>query len=170
MKFILAKKIEMTQIFDEERVIPVTVIEAGPCEVKQRISPERVQISFANRCKEFVNEELKKGDKVEASIFEAGDKVTVSGISKGKGYQGAVKKWGFAGQSASHGVKHTERTIGSVGSRFPQKTKPGKKMPGRMGSERITQKNMVVVKVEGNRIFLKGAVPGRRGTVLEIKQ
>jgi len=196
----------MSQIFDEKgNVIPVTVIEAGPCYVTQIKTKEKngysaVQIGFGEAKKitkalaghlkkakvgklmflrEFRNEtpkiddkELKIKDKIDISIFKEGDRVKVSGISKGKGFQGAVKRWGFSGMGASHGVKHEHRTLGSVGSSFPERVIKGKKMPGRMGSERVTVKNLEVVKVdpENNLITLKGAVPGKKGILLEIRE
>ncbi|MEA3344426.1 MAG: 50S ribosomal protein L3 [Patescibacteria group bacterium] len=198
MKFILGKKLKMSQIFDEKRnVIPVVLIEAGPCYITQIKTKEKdkytaIQIGFEKlksnkvknpqrnvpyrHLKEYRNEqenveELKVGEKLDASIFKEGDKVSVSGISKGKGFAGAVKKWGFKGGCASHGVKHTHRTLGSIGSMFPQRVIKGKKMPGRMGFERTTVKNLTIAKIdlENNVIAVKGAVPGRRGTLLEIK-
>lgn len=200
MKFILGKKIEMSQIFDEKgNVIPVTLIKAGPCYItqiktKEKDKYESVQIGFEKlkdkkikksqkskpyrylkelRNKELKtkNQELKVGDKIDVSTFKEGDKVKISGISKGKGFAGAVKKWGFHGKSATHGTKHEERTIGSVGSAFPQRVIKGKKMPGRMGTERTTVKNLKVAKVdvENNIIMIKGAIPGHRGTLLEIR-
>jgi len=207
MKFILGKKIEMSQIFDEKgNVIPVTLIEAGPCYVaqiktKEKDGYETIQIGFeklkakkitktkkkkpyrylrefsapkgrdlAEGGKEDISK-FKQGDKIDLSIFKETDIVKISGISKGKGFAGVVKKWGFHGQSATHGTKHEERTIGSVGSAFPQRVIKGKKMPGRMGAERVTVKNLKIAKidVENNIIAVKGAVPGRRGTLLEIR-
>ena len=123
--------------------------------------------------REFKNniQEYKVGQKIDTSVFKEGDTVLVSGISKGKGFQGAVKRWGFSGRGASHGVKHEARTLGSVGSSFPERVIKGRKMPGRMGSERITVKNLKVVKVDSknNLLAVKGAVPGRKGTLLELK-
>ncbi len=112
------------------------------------------------------------GSVISLSIFKEGDKVSVSGISKGKGFQGAVKRWGFAGQPATRGTKREHRTLGSTGSRYPQRVIKGKKMPGRMGRERITVKNLKVMKIdkENNLLAIEGAVPGRRGTLLEIKK
>ena len=196
MKFILGQKIGMSQIFDEKRnVMPVTLIEAGPCQVlqiktKERDGYEAVQVGFKKITKkkkikktmakkpfsfirEFKNniQEYKVGQKIDTSVFKEGDTVLVSGISKGKGFQGAVKRWGFSGRGASHGVKHEARTLGSVGSSFPERVIKGRKMPGRMGSERITVKNLKVVKVDSknNLLAVKGAVPGRKGTLLELK-
>lgn len=196
-KFILGKKIEMSQIFSKDgKVIPITLIEAGPCFVTQikgekKDGYEAVQIGFQKKSKvkksekgkgfsylkEFrsqelgtENQKLKIGDKIDVSIFKENDIVKISGISKGKGFQGAVKRWGFSGMGASHGVKHEHRTLGSVGSTDAARVFKGKKMPGRMGGERITQRNLKIAKIdlESNLIAVKGAVPGRRGTLLEI--
>ena len=95
----------------------------------------------------------------------------MAGISKGKGFQGVVKRWGFSGRNKTHGVKHEERTLGSVGSMFPQRVIKGKKMPGRMGGERVTIKNLEIVDIDKdkNLLVIKGGVPGRRGTLLEIQ-
>ena len=96
----------------------------------------------------------------------------VSGISKGKGFQGAVKRWGFKERGFAHGVKHESRTIGSMGCRYPQHVIKGRKMAGHMGFERITVKNLKIAKIdkENNLLFVKGAVPGRKGTLLEIRK
>jgi len=193
MKFILGQKIEMSQIFGEKgEIIPVTLIEAGPCKVLEQKTEDKngytaTKIGFINKEKKipkktakgnfrYVKEfrggkDYKKGDEINVSIFEQGDKIKISGISKGKGFQGGVKRWGFSGRGASHGVKHEARTLGSVGSAFPQRVIKGRKMPGRMGFERITIKNLKVVKVDAdnNLLVIKGAVPGRRGTLLEIR-
>jgi len=184
----------MSQIFDREgNVIPVTIIEAGPCYVtqlktKDKDGYEAVQIGF-ERLKEkkmtkskekkpfkYLREfrdEIKNyqlGQEITVSIFKEGDLVSVSGISKGKGFAGAVKRWGFSGRPATHGMKHEERTLGSVGSSTPSRVIKGKKMPGRAGGERVTIKNLEIVKVEPekNLLYIKGAVPGSRGTLLEI--
>jgi len=116
-------------------------------------------------------EQLKAGDKIDVSIFQKGDTVKISGFSKGKGFQGVVKRWGFSGRGASHGVKHEHRTPGSIGSSFPERVIKGRKMPGRAGSERVTVKNLKVIKAdaENNLLVVKGAVPGRKGTLLEIR-
>jgi large subunit ribosomal protein L3 len=194
MKFIIGRKLGMSQIFDEEgKIIPITLIEAGPCEVvqiknKEKDGYESFQLGFEKKEKkikktetkkpfkvlrEFKDgEELKVGDKIDVSSFKEGEKVKISGITKGKGFQGGVKRWGFAGKGASHGVKHDHRRIGSVGGAYPQRVVKGKKMPGRMGYERMTVKNLKIVKIDpdNNLISVKGAVPGRRGTLLEIKE
>jgi len=111
------------------------------------------------------------GKKVDVSIFKEGDSVSISGISKGKGFAGAVKRFKVAGFPKTHGTKHGLRSIGSIGSRFPQRVIKGKKMPGRMGGERVTVKNLKIVKIdlEDNILAVRGAVPGRKGTLLEIR-
>jgi len=195
MKFILGKKIEMSQMFDEKgNIVPVTLVEAGPCVVLQKKSKERegydaLQIGFIKIEKKskikksmkgkeyrYVRESRTEdvanvGDEVTVAMFKEGDKVTIAATSKGKGFQGGVKKHGFHGRNATHGAKHEARTIGSVGQRFPQHVIKGRKMPGRMGFERVTVKNLKIAKVDAvnNVIALKGAVPGHRGTLLEIR-
>src|SRR3989338_9946859 len=197
MKFLLGKKIEMSQIFDEKgNVIPVTFISAGPCVILQKKTKEHegydsVQIGLTKiekkskikksmkgkeyrHIREFaIDGEFAKnvGDEMTVGEFKEGDKVNVIATSKGKGFQGGVKKHGFAGRNSSHGAKHESRQIGSVGQRFPQHVIKGRKMPGRMGFEQITVKNLKIAKVDAvnNILALKGAVPGHRGTLLEIK-
>lgn len=197
MKFLLGLKLGMSQIFNEKgRVIPITLIKAGPCQItqiktKEKDGYEAVQIGFSEVKKkkkikkplrkkpfrwlrEFKNsiKEYKIGQKVDLSIFQEGEKVKISGLSKGKGFAGAVKRWGFKGKlSASHGTKHEHRTLGSVGTSFPERVIKGRKMPGRMGFERVTVKNLKIVKIdkENNLLAVKGAVPGRKGTLLEIQ-
>jgi len=189
MKFILGEKLKMSQIFDEEgNRIPVTLIKAGPCQVtqikkKEKDGYEAIQIGYLKKKKgkfrhlrEFRDEGLKiedfqVGQEIDVSVFKEGDLVSVSGESKGKGFQGGVKRWGFSGRPASHGTKHEEREIGSIGASTPSRVIKGKKMPGRMGGERVTVKNLKVVKVdkENNLLYVKGAVPGKRGTILEIR-
>ena len=187
-KFILGKKIEMTQIWEERKVIPVTLIQAGPCFVTEKkdksiqigfekLKEKKIRKSQKNRPYKYVKEfkteksELKLGDEINVSVFEKGKKVKISGISKGKGFQGAVKRWGFSGFGKSHGVKHGERGMGSIGSAYPQRVIKGRKMPGRMGADRTTVKNLKIIKIdeERNQIAIKGAIPGRRGTLLEIR-
>ena len=112
------------------------------------------------------------GDVIDVSVFKEGDNVSVIGISKGKGFQGGVKRHGFKGKlSASHGNKHEHRTIGSTGQRFPQHVIKGRRMPGRMGYDRVSVKGLKVMKVDkdSNLLVLKGAVPGRTGALLEIR-
>jgi len=195
MKFILGKKIEMSQMFDEQgNIIPVTLVAAGPCVVLQKKTKEKdgyeaVQVGFMKiekktkitksmKGKEYRHiqeardmQEGNVGDEVTVAMFKEGDKVTVIATSKGKGFQGGVKRHGFHGRNTSHGAKHETRTIGSIGQRFPQHVIKGRKMPGRMGFERITVKNLKIAKIDAvnNILALKGAVPGHRGTLLQIK-
>lgn len=194
MKFILGLKIGMSQawVAEEGKVVPVTLVEAGPCQVLQKKTEEKdgysaIQFGFVKKTKnvkktekgkEFKyireirnGEDLKVGDKIDVSIFQPEEKVKVSGFSKGKGFQGGVKRWGFSGRNATHGVKHEERTVGSVGSTGPQRVLPGKKLPGRMGFRRKTVRSLKIVKVDkdNNLIAVKGAIPGKRGTLLEIR-
>jgi len=176
MKFILGKKIGMTQIFNKGgQVIPVTLIEAGPCQVVQIKTKEKdgyqaVQIGFAGHLREFKAKDLKIGQQIDASIFQEGEIVKIAGISKGKGFQGVVKRHGFSGFPASHGTKHGLRAPGSIGSSFPERVWKGKKMAGRMGAERVMVQGLKIVQVdkENNLLAIKGAIPGRKGTLLEI--
>ena len=204
----LGRKIGMTRIFKEDgKVIPVTVVEAGPITVTQIRTEEKdgykaAQVGFGqdkkpNKSKaghikglentknlvEFrvedlkfkvgegeAEKELEKGDKLDVSVFNTGDIVKVSGITKGKGFQGVVKRHGFHGMPASHGHHHVLRHGGSIGQRFPQHTLKGMRMAGRMGGERQTTRGLEIVSIdkENNLMMLRGAVPGRRGTLLEI--
>jgi len=179
---------------DKGTVIPVTLISAGPCVVLQKKTKEKegydsLQIGFvkiekkskvkkAMKGKEYKfikevrnGENINLGEEINVTLFKEGETVNVSGISKGKGFQGGVKKHGFAGRNRTHGAKHEERQIGSVGQRFPQRVIKGRKMPGRMGYDRVTVKNLKIVKIdsENNLIVVKGAIPGHRGTLLEIR-
>lgn len=192
MKFILGKKIGMTQIFDRDgQVIPVTLVEAGPCQVVQVKTEEKdgysaVQIGFEEIAekkvkksqkdkgfrylREFPNNHLEIGQKIDVSIFQEGEIVKIAGISKGKGFQGVVKRHGFAGFPASHGTKHGLRAPGSIGSAFPERVWKGKKMAGRMGTDRIMVQGLKIVQIDkdNNLLALKGALPGIKGNLLEI--
>src|SRR3989338_1876829 len=194
MKFILAKKVEMSQVFDENgRVHPVTWLLAGPIFVTQKKSAEKDgyvagQVGFGSKkeknvkkpqkklgtfegCREFRGEDqMSGGDKIDVSVFKEGDIVNVSGTSKGKGFQGVVKRHGFAGGPRTHGQKHSEREPGSIGGGLRTHVPKGMRMAGRMGSDRITQKNLKVVFVdtESNTMLIKGAIAGRRGSLVEI--
>jgi len=199
MEYILGKKLGMSQLFVGEKIMPVTLIKAGPCYITQIKTEEKdsynaVQLGFEkiNKQKkikktmegkpyrylrearmeaETASKEMKIGDEISVSIFEKGDKVHIAGISKGKGFAGAVKRWGFSTRAKAHGAKDMRR-IGSVGCRFPQRVIKGKKMPGRMGTKRITIKNLEVIEVdqENDILAVRGAVPGNRGVLLEIKR
>lgn len=201
MHAILGKKIGMTQVFDEEgSAIPVTVVEAGPCPVVQRKTAEKdgytaVQIGFGDIREKLVNRpkqgHFKKHgsgnlrylkefrvedptsvpDTVKVDIFEAGQKVDVSGVSKGKGYTGVMKRHGFGGGGASHGVSKIHRMPNSIGSVDAARVFKGRKMPGQHGSRKVTTLGLKVVKVdaEKNLILIKGAVPGANGGLITIR-
>lgn len=119
----------------------------------------------------WVGPMLERGQKIDVSIFQEGDSVKVSGISKSKGFQGVVKRHGFHGAPATHGTKHAHRQPGSIGATWPQRVIKGMRMAGRMGGERISVRNLKIAKIdaENNMIAIKGAVPGKRGTLLEIR-
>jgi len=189
------------QLFNEKgEVTPVTLIGAEDNVVVQIKTPEKdgymaVQVgtgikkesnlskslkghfkglgSFAH-IKEFKTNDVsvyKTGDKMDISVFAPGEKVSVSAQSTGRGFQGVVKRHGFRGGPASHGHRDVLRKPGSIGGRFPQRVLKGKRMAGRMGNERVTVKNLQVVKVDAATgiMALKGAVPGKRGTLVEIR-
>jgi len=198
MKFILGKKIEMTQKFREDgEVVPVTAVLAGPCVVTQIRTQEKdgydaVQIGFelskkvnkpegghlkdlgnlANlsefRMSEVSN--LKRGDEIDVSTFEVGNKVKVTSTSKGKGFQGVVKRYGFKGSMATHGHKDQLRMPGSIGATGPARVFKGTRMAGRMGGEQITVSNLEIIEInkDNNILFIKGAIPGARNGLVKI--
>lgn len=203
-KAIVAKKIGMTQIFSETGLlIPVTVLEAGPCVVVQKKTVENdgydaVQVGFGDVKVSKVNKPekghfdkasvepkkvlkelrlddisaLEVGSEIKADIFAQGDKVDVTGISKGKGYQGPIKRHGQSRGPMAHGSKY-HRGVGSLSSATtPGKVKKGKKMAGHMGDVQVTVQNLEVVRAdaEKNILLIKGAVPGNKGSVLVIKE
>jgi len=196
MKFIIGKKLGMTQVYDEKgNAFPVTLVEAGPCMVtdvksKERDGYDAVQVGFSKIKESKVKKSQKtkpyrhlreiKGsfdispeNEVKLDFFAAGDKVKVRGISKGKGFSGVMKRWNFSGAgTSSHGTKHNDRKGGSIGSMFPQKVKKGKKMAGRMGAENVTVKNLKVINVdlEKNLVAIRGALPGKNGGLLTIEK
>lgn len=202
-KAILGRKIGMTQIFDEKgRVIPVTVVEAGPCVVVQKKTEEvdgynSIKVGFGDIREKLVNKPVKGqfdkagvslkrymrefriedisayevGDEIKADVFEAGEKIDVTGKSKGKGFAGVIKKWNFTRGPMSHGSKY-HRGVGSMGAASsPSRTFKGKKMPGHMGAVRTTTQNLEVVRVDAERnlILVKGAVPGPKKGLVIIK-
>lgn len=202
MTGILGRKLGMTHIFvDDGRTVPVTVIEAGPCSVIQLKTIENdgyeaVKVGFSEirkakkvnkpmggvfkkagttPCriiKEFKMTALKVGDMVTVGAFSKGDTVKVSGIAKGKGFQGVMKRHNFAGGPGSHGSMFN-RAPGSIGaSSYPSRVWKNKKLPGHMGAERVTVKNLKVVDVrpDQNLLLVRGAVPGAAGTYLEIRK
>ncbi len=182
-------------------VTPVTVIQAGPATVTQIKTAEKdgynaVQLGFGQGknlsksvsghvkkagenlspkvLKEFRTEgepEVKVGDSLTVESFNLGDKVTVTGTSKGKGYAGTVKRWNFNESRNTHGFKGNIRRVGSIGSMYPQKVFKGKKMPGRMGHDQVTVKNLIVAYIdkENNIIGLKGAVPGPKKGIVTVE-
>ncbi|MEK9178140.1 MAG: 50S ribosomal protein L3 [Patescibacteria group bacterium] len=199
MKFILGRKLNMSQIYDEKGVaIPVTLIATRnnvvtQVRTKENDGYEAVQVGEGSRnpnriakpqkghfkdlgsfasVKEFRMDSptLKIGDKVELSQFKLGDIVAVSAISKGKGFQGVVKRHGFHGGPRSHGQKHSEREAGSIGGGLRNRVPVGMRMAGRMGSDRITVTNLKVVYIdpEENILYVSGAIPGKRGTLVEV--
>jgi large subunit ribosomal protein L3 len=203
MKFLLAKKHSMTQVFTQEgEVVPVTVLESASTVVTQVKDKERdgykaVQVGFGERksknlskpvlghlkelgsfavLKEFripQGEESRwnVGDKINLSIFSVGDRVAISAISKGKGFQGVVKRHGFKGGPRSHGQKHSEREPGSIGGGLRTRVPKGMRMAGRMGGDRTTLKDVKIEMIDSEKgqIIVRGAVPGRRGTLVEIR-
>jgi large subunit ribosomal protein L3 len=202
-KAIVAKKIGMTQIFDQEtgEMIPVTVLEAGPCVVTQVKTVENdgysaVQVGFGEIREKLVNkpdkgqfakagvevmrmleelklddaENYKVGDVIKADMFAVGDKIDASGISKGKGYQGAIHRHGFGRGPMEHGSKY-HRHAGSLGSTTtPGRVFKGKKLPGQMGNVARTVQNLEVVRVDAdqNLLLVKGSVPGPKKAVITI--
>ena len=199
---LLGKKIGMSQVFAADgRRIPVTVLEAGPCTVLQLKTTatdgyEAVQLGFGVKSTHRVNKpqmgHFKKagqgaftfvrefktseacavGDQFACDIFKPGDRIDITATSKGKGFQGVVKRWGFSGGRASHGSMFKRKT-GAIGqSATPAKVIKGKKMPGQMGNQRVTTQNLIVVDVrpEQNLILVRGAVPGPKNGLVEIRR
>ena len=158
----------MTQVWQNGKIVPVTIIKAEPNTVSFVRTSEKdgysaVQLKNSTAKREFRTknpEEL--GQTIDVASFKEGDVVKIVGTSKGRGFQGVVKRYGFGGGPKSHGQKNRMRAPGSIGSTAPQRVVPGRRMAGRMGTDRITVKNLKVVSidVEKNQLFLKGAVPG----------
>jgi large subunit ribosomal protein L3 len=201
MKTLLGKKLGMTQFFNEDgTVVRCTVIQAGPCLVTQKKTVDNdgyaaTQIAFgdvkAKRLNKPLLGHLKKagvapkrhlievrgesdmvvGDAVTVEAFATGDKVKVSGISKGKGFQGVMKRHGFSGGPGGHG-SHSHRVPGSIGaSADPSRVFPGTKLPGQMGNVRVTQLGLTVVATDPdkNLVLVKGAIPGSKGSLVVIR-
>ncbi|EJO5348476.1 50S ribosomal protein L3 [Clostridium botulinum] len=202
-KAILGKKLGMTQIFNENgKVVPVTVIEAGPCTVIQKKTVEKdgyeaIQVAFGDireklrnkpvkghfakagvsvkrHIKEFKVEDLNSfeiGQEIKADVFEAGERVDISGVSKGKGFQGTIKRWNAHRGPMSHGSKF-HRAVGSMGGASdPSRTFKSKRMPGHMGNVKTTVLNLEVVRIipEKNLILIKGGVPGPNKGLVQIR-
>ena len=203
--FIIGRKVGMTRIFDDVGSdYPVTIVEAGPCEITQIKSIEKegyssIQMGYLEKevrhtnksekghfdkadvsakkiLKEFTFDELENielGQTVTADIFETGDFVAVSGVSKGKGFAGHMKRHGFSGGRRSHGKNSVMRKAGSIGAGSdPSRVWPGTRMAGRMGNENVTVKNLEVTRVEKdkNLVFIKGAVPGAKNGIVFISK
>lgn len=197
MKYLLGEKLGMAQIFDKDgNVVPVTLVRAESNTVTAVKTLERdgysaVQVGHGKEkrpskavaghlkglsnfktIKEYrVSEHgLERGAAIDVSIFTAGEKVKVTGVSKSKGFQGVVKRHGFHGAPATHGTKHAHREPGSIGATWPQRVIKGMRMAGRMGGVRISVKNLVVadVNLEQSIIALRGAIPGKPGTIVAI--
>jgi len=198
---LLGKKLGMTQVFDESQLIPVTVIEAGPCRVvmvktKERDGYEAVQLSYGDVKDRKLSKaqlghlkkhdasssrtlrEFKKagdvavGQTVKVDIFKKGDWVDVIGVSKGKGFQGVVKRHHYAGGPESHGSMF-HRAPGSIGaSSFPSRVWKGKTLPGHMGAERVTSQRLKVIesRPEENLLFVRGAVPGAANGLVVVRK
>ena len=191
----------MSQIFDAKgNVVPVTMVEAGPCFVTQVRTEQKdkysaVQLAFgktkhinkpkaghlkkagaetAEWMKEFrvAKPEFELGATIKADIFKEGDAVKVSGLTIGRGFTGVVKRHNFKGGPKSHGQKHSLRRPGSIGATFPERVPKGRRMGGRYGGERVTVRGLEIAKVdvENNILAIKGAVPGKKGTLLEIAE
>lgn len=201
-KGILGTKVGMLQIFDESgRVVPVTVIQAGPCVVTQKKTTdndgyEAIQLGYVPAKDTQVNKPLKGhfakqgvsamrhlkemrmedvsayelGQEIKADVFAAGDLVDVTGVSKGKGFQGSIKRHGFSRGPMAHGSKYHRRN-GSLGAKGPARVFLGRKGPGRMGGNQITVQALQVVKVdtEKNLILIRGAVPGAKKSIITIR-
>jgi len=203
MKFILGKKIGMTQIWKDEKVIPVTKVKAGPCVVSQVKSEKKdsytaIQLGFENKREKLVKKpqkghfkkaginlryvkefRLAKGEEenfapgmiVKADIFKEGNKVDATAFSKGRGFQGVVKRYNFAGAPKTHGTKDQHRMPGSAGAMGVGRIFKGKRSPGRMGNDQITTKNLEIAGVDPEEgiLLIKGAIAGANGNLVCLK-
>lgn len=198
MQYLIGKKIEMSQVFRPDgSVVPVTLVEATPCTVtsiREQDGKTMAVIATGSKKNAAKPQEKQFGDKgafdlvksfslaageqapevgsvISVEAFQPGQLVSVIGTSKGRGFQGVVKRHGFAGHPSTHGHKDQERKSGSIGAGGVQRVFKGRRMAGRMGGEQVTIKNLEVVTVDAERniIALKGAVPGARGSVLSIR-
>lgn len=200
MKFILGQKLNMTQIWKkDDEVVAVTAVKAGPCVVTQVKTEDKdgyfaIQVGFGKKKEKNIKkpqrghlkglgnfrflrefrcdkiEGIERGDVIKVDTFEEGDIIKVTGTSKGKGFQGVVKRHGFAGAPKSHGTKDQLRMPGSIGATGPAHVFKGTKMGGRTGGERATVTNLEIIKIdkENNILYIKGAVPGARGGLVLI--
>ncbi len=191
MKAIIGKKQGMTRVFVDDRIVPVTVIDVSNCilsflepkgfelgigEKKKTTKTLEGRYSLAKKVPEVtsyfkgsLDNEAKIGDEVKPEIFSIGDKVVIRGVSKGKGFAGVVKRWGFHGGPKTHGQSDRWRSPGSIGAGTdPGRVLKGKKMAGRMGQDTITLANREIVDIKDNYILLKGPIPGSKGDLVEI--
>ncbi len=202
----MGKKLGMTQVVEQDQVIPVTALEIGPCSIIQKKEVKKdgynsLQLGFEEVKKKLNNPQVghfkkcgvtpkrylyevriddekmfsshKVGDEINVGVFQKNDLVSVSGISKGKGFAGVMKRYGFKGGPASHGAGQWHRRPGSIGaSASPSRVFKGKKMPGRMGGKKVTVKNLEVIEVnkEKNLLLIKGSCPGKNGDIVIVRE
>lgn len=191
MKALIGIKKGMTRVFKDDKVIPVTIIDTQDC-VLSHLEPEGFELGIGKKShpskamegkykavgtvpikryyfKGSLSEEVKPGENVKTDLFEVGQKVTVSGVSKGKGFAGVVKRWGFKGGPRTHGQSDRLRAPGSIGGgTTPGRVFKGKKMGGRMGQDKITLKDREIVDIKDNIILLLGPIPGSKGDLVAI--
>jgi large subunit ribosomal protein L3 len=203
MKELIGIKLGMTRIFSSDgEAIPVSVIEAGPCVIVAKRTPEKhgyraIQVGFGTKRNSLYNKpelghfkksavepkrhlkeidydgELEVGAELKVDIFKKGEKVDITGISKGLGFQGVMRRHNFGGGSSTHGQSDRQRSPGSIGSSsYPSRTYPGQRMAGKMGKDRITVLNLEVAQVlsEQNLLLVRGAIPGKKGTLIKIRK
>jgi large subunit ribosomal protein L3 len=204
LKGLIGRKLGMTHIYDENgRMVPVTVVELGPCHVVQVRTPEKdgyyaAQIGYEPMKTQRVNKPMRgvfqkaeldkplrhlkefeildgqaaSGQEIRAEhVFSEGETVKVTGVSKGKGFAGVVRRYGFAGGPMTHGSMTHRRPLSS-GATGPQRVFKGKRMPGRMGGDQVTTRNLTIVKIlaDKNCVLIKGAVPGGRGSIVYVQK
>lgn len=191
MKALIGIKKGMTRVFKDDKVVPVTIVDTLGC-VLSNIEPEGFELGIGEKkhpnkamqgkykaskkvpslrkyFKGSLPEEYKQGQEVKTEIFSVGDKVSVSGVSKGKGFAGVVKRWGFSGGPRTHGQSDRLRAPGSIGAGTdPGRVLKGKKMPGRMGHESVTLKDKEIMGIQDNLVLIAGPVPGSKGDMVAI--
>lgn len=203
MQELIGKKLGMTRVFDDEgKAVAVCVVEAGPCTVVAKRTAEKdgydaVQIGFGIKRKKLLTKPeignfekagiesaryvkeveydgaLDVGDEIKVGIFKKGERVDVTGISRGLGFQGVMRRHAFSGSQRTHGQSDRERAPGSIGqSSFPSRVFKGLRMAGKMGKDKVTVSNLEVIQVieDQNLILVKGAIPGKKGTMLKIRK
>jgi large subunit ribosomal protein L3 len=203
MQELIGKKLGMTRVFDDEgKAVPVSVVEAGPCTVVAKRTAEKdgydaLRIGYGTKRKKLLTKpelgyfekagiesaryvkeveydgDLDVGDEIKVGIFKKGERVDVTGISRGLGFQGVMRRHAFAGSQKTHGQSDRERAPGSIGqSSFPSRVFKGLRMAGKMGKDKVTVSNLEVIQVieDQNLILVKGAIPGKKGTMLKIRK